>query len=71
MHVTRAWLVRAVIVAGLMVSGLLLVMYNFSGVSLPRWAAATLLFTHMGFAVALIVTGLIVIIRKKPWLVAR
>ena len=58
-------------IAGLMVSGLLLVTYNFAGVSLPMWAAATLLFTHMGFAMALIVAGLIVIIRKKPWVVPR
>ena len=68
---TTSGYVRIAIVAGLMVSGLLLVTYNFAGVSLPVWAAATLLFTHMGFAVALIVTGLIVFIRKKPWLVAR
>lgn len=63
--------VRSVIIAGLMVSGLLLVAYNFSGVSLPVWAAATLLFTHLGFAVALVVTGLIAIIGKKPWVVSR
>jgi hypothetical protein len=35
------------------------------------WAAATLLFTHMGFAMALIVTGLVSIIGKKPWVVSR
>ena len=68
---TTSGYVRAVIVAGLLVSGLLLVTYNFAGVSLPMWAAATLLFTHMGFAMALIVAGLIVIIRKKPWFVPR
>lgn len=66
---TTSGYVRAVIIAGLLVSGLLLVTYNFAGVSLPMWAAATLLFTHMGFTMALIVTGLIVIIRKKPWFV--
>ena len=65
---TTSGYVRAVIIAGLLVSGLLLVTYNFAGVSLPMWAAATLLFTHMGFAMAFIVIGLIVIIRKKPWL---
>ena len=63
--------VRSVIIAGLMVSGLLLVTYNFSGVSLPIWAAATLLYTHLGFAMALMVAGLIVIIRRKPWTVPR
>lgn len=68
---TTSGSVRTVIVAGLLISGLLLVAYNFSGVSLPMWAAATLLFTHMGFAMALIVTGLIAVIGKKPWLVPR
>ena len=68
---TMSGYVRAVIIVGLMISGLLLVTYNFSGVSLPVWVAATLLFTHMGFAMALIVTGIIVIIRKKPWVVPR
>ena len=67
---TTSGYVRTVIVAGLMVSGLLLVTYNFAGVSLPMWAAATLLFTHMGFAMALIVTGLVVLIGRKPWLKA-
>jgi len=67
---TTSGYVRSVIIAGLMVSGILLVTYNFSGVSLPIWAATTLLFTHMGFAMALIVTGLVVIIRKKPWTVS-
>lgn len=68
---TTSGFVRSVIIAGLMVSGLLLVTYNFSGVALPMWAAITLLFTHMGFAMALIVTGLITIIGKKPWIVSR
>jgi uncharacterized membrane protein len=64
---TASGYVRSLIVAGLMVSGMLLVTYNFSGVSLPVWAAASLLFTHLGLAMALIVTGLIAIIRKMPW----
>ena len=68
---TTSGAVRAVIVAGLVVSGILLVIYNFSGVSLPMWAAATILFAHMGFAMALIVTGLIAVIGKKPWVVPR
>lgn len=68
---TTSGYVRAVIIAGLLVSGLLLVTYNFAGVSLPMRAAATLLFTHMGFAMALVVTGLIVMLRKKPWIVSR
>ena len=68
---TTSGYVRTIIVAGLMVSGLLLVTYNFSGVSLPMWAAATLLFTHMGFAMAFIVAGFIAIIRKKPWIMPR
>ena len=68
---TTSGYVRTSIVAGLIVSGLLLVTYNFAGVSLPMWAAAALLFTHMGFAMALIVAGLIVIIGKKPWVVPR
>lgn len=68
---TTSGYVRTVIVAGLIVSGLLLVTYNFAGVSLPMWAAATLLFTHMGFAMALIVAGLIAIIGKKPWIELR
>ena len=67
---TTSGYVRAVIVAGLMVSGLLLVTYNFAGVSLPIWAAATLLFTHMGFAMALIVAGLVALIGRKPWVTA-
>ena len=67
---TTSGYVRAVIIAGLLVSGLLLVTYNFAGVSLPIWAAAALLFTHMGFAMALIVTGLIALIGRKPWLKA-
>ena len=67
---TTSGYVRAVIIAGLLVSGLLLVTYNFAGVSLPIWAAAALLFTHMGFAMALIVTGLIALIGQKPWLKA-
>ena len=67
---TTSGYVRAVIIAGLLVSGLLLVTYNFAGVSLPIWAAATLLFTHMGFAMALIVAGLIALIGRKPWLKA-
>ena len=68
---TTSGYVRSVIVAGLMVSGLLLVTYNFSNVSLPMWAAATLLFTHMGFAMALIMTGLVALIGKKSWIVPR
>jgi hypothetical protein len=68
---TTSGLVRTVTIAGLMVSGLLLVTYNFAGVALPMWAAATLLFTHMGFAMALIVAGFIAIIRRKPWIVPR
>ena len=68
---TTSGYVRTVIVAGLIASGILLVIYNFAGVSLPMWAAATLLFTHMGFAMALIVTGLVSIIGKKPWVVSR
>ena len=68
---TTSGTVRSVIVAGLILSGILLVIYNFSGVSLPMWAATTMLLTHLGFAMALIVAGLIVIIRKKPWIVPR
>ncbi len=67
---TTSGYVRSVIVAGLLFSGLLLVTYNFSGVSLPMWAAATLLFTHVGFAMALIVAGLVALIGRKPWLKA-
>lgn len=69
--VTRSGYVRGIIIAGLLVSGLILVIYNFAGVSLPMWTAATVLLTHMGLAVALIVAGLIVAIRKKPWIEAR
>jgi hypothetical protein len=68
---TPSGYVRTVIVAGLLISGLILVVYNFSGVSLPMWAATTLLFTHMGFAMALIVTGLIAVIGRQPWIVPR
>ncbi|MEN8247185.1 MAG: hypothetical protein ABFS43_20040 [Thermodesulfobacteriota bacterium] len=69
--ITSSGYVRVVIVAGLLVSGLVLAVYNFSGVSFPMWASATLLFTHLGFAMALIVTGIIAIIGKKPWIVSR
>ena len=68
---TASGYVRADIVTGLLVSGLVLVTYNFSGVALPVWAAATALLTHMSLAMILIVAGLIVIIRKKPWVVPR
>ncbi len=68
---TTSGFIRTVIVAGLMVSGLLLVTYNFAGVSLPLWASAVLLLGHMALAMALIVTGFIAIIRKKPWVMPR
>ena len=68
---TASGYIRSVIIAGLLVSGLLLVTYNFAGVSLPMWAAATLVLSHMGFAMALIVAGIIVVIRKKPWTMPR
>ncbi|MBW2177348.1 MAG: hypothetical protein JRH03_10445, partial [Deltaproteobacteria bacterium] len=66
---TLSGFIRSAIIAGLVATGLLLVIYNFSGVAFPMWAAATLLVAHMTLAVALIVTGLIVIIRKMPWTV--
>ena len=69
--ITTSGYVRGGILTGLLVSGLVLVTYNFSGVSLPLWAAATALLTHMSLAMILIVAGLIVIIRKKPWVVPR
>ena len=67
---TTSGYVRSVILAGILFSGLLLVTYNFSGVSLPMWATATLLFSHLGFAMALIVAGLVALIGRKPWLKA-
>ena len=68
---TTSGYVRVVLIAGLMVSGLLLVTYNFAGMSFPVWAAAVLLLGHMAFAMALIVTGIVVMIRKKPWIAPR
>ena len=68
---TTSGYVRTVIIAGLVASGIFLVIYNFAGVSLPMWAATALLFTHMGFAMALIVAGLVSIIGREPWLASR
>lgn len=68
---TLSGTIRSGIVAGLIITGLLLVIYNFSGVSLSTWVAFALLVAHMMLAMALIVTGLVVIIRKQPWTVPR
>jgi len=69
--ITLSGYIRSAILAGLVVTGLLLVIYNFSGVFFSTWVAFALLVSHMVLAVALIVTGLVVIIRKKPWTAPR
>lgn len=64
---TLSGFIRSAIIAGLVATGLLLVIYNFSGVAFPMWAAATLLVAHMTLAMAIIAAGFIALIGRKPW----
>ena len=50
---TLSGIIRSAILAGLVVTGLLLVIYNFSGVFFSTWVAFALLVSHMMLAMAL------------------
>ena len=66
--VTASGYVRTAIIAGLVITGIFLVIFNFSGVTFPAWMVTSFLVGHMVLAMALMVTGLVVLIGRKPWL---
>ena len=63
--------IRGGVIAGLIFTGLLLVIFNLSGVFFPIWATITLLLAHMGLAMAFIAASLVTLLGRKPWTVSR
>ena len=63
--------VRGLILTGLIVTGILLVINNLPGSFFSQGSIIFLDLAHMTLAVALLVAGLITIIRKSPWIVER
>lgn len=66
--VSTSGYVRVLIMAGLIVSGLLLVFRNFPGYLFSPKMIIVLNICHMGLVVALLVAGLICIIFRKKWM---
>ncbi len=63
--------IRGLILVGLIVTGILLVINNLPGALFSQGSIIFLDLTHMALAMALLVAGLIAILRKSPWIVAR
>lgn len=66
--VSSSGYVRMLILAGLVVSGLLLVIRNLPGYFFSPEMIIVLNICHMGLVVALLVAGLVCIISRKKWM---
>ena len=64
-------IVRGFILAGLIISGILLVINNLPGSFFSQGSIIFLDLAHMALALALLVAGLVALIRKSPWMVER
>ena len=71
MRLTAAGYVRGTILAGILVSGILLVVRNFES---GRFGAGFIIFldlAHLGLAITFLMVALYCLIRKKRWVTAR
>ena len=71
MRLTAAGYVRGAILAGILVSGILLVVRNLEG---SRFGPGFIIFldlTHLGLVITFLIVAVYCLIRKKQWLTAR
>jgi hypothetical protein len=59
--------VRTIILGGVAITGVLLLIFNFSGVIYPQGLVIFLDLAHMGLVLALLAAGLVSILRKSRW----
>jgi len=60
-------MVRGILLAGIILTGILLVFYNLPGSSFSQGSVIILDLAHMLFAMAFLVAGLVSVIRRQPW----
>lgn len=67
-RVTATGLIRGGVLAGLAASGLLLILRNLGGTSLPHGMIIFLDLFHLGLVMVLIATAAYCLVRRKRWL---
>jgi amino acid transporter len=67
-HIDPTGLIRGLILAGVLLSGVFLVVLNFRGVSFPQSIVIFLALTHMGLVVLFLLMGLLALVFRWKWI---
>jgi hypothetical protein len=59
--------IRSILLGGIVITGIFLLIFNFSGMIYPQGFVIFLDLAHMGLVMALIVVGFVSILRKSRW----
>ena len=60
-------MIRGIFLAGLIITGVLLVLHNLPGTFLSRGAVIFLDLAHLGLAMAFLAAGAVAVFRRMPW----